>query len=102
MAAAIFRQLTADVWVNPTPGIIATASDTLICMGASTNISVRNPNTSVRGTWMYDLTVTPDPGIGGNSGNGTFTEPATITETLTNSAAEIRKVVYRFTPANRI
>ena len=44
-------------------------------MGASTTISVLNPNTSVRGTWMYDLTVTPDPGIGGNRGNGTFTEP---------------------------
>ena len=94
----VLDPLTASVWVNPTPEIIPAATDTIICFGASTTISVVNPNTSVRGTWMYDLTVTPDPGIGGNRGNGTFTEPATFTETLTNSDTEIRKVVYRFTP----
>ena len=67
-------------------------------MGDATTISVLNTNISVRGTWMYDLTVTPDQGIEGNRGNGTFTEAASFTETLTNSDTKIRKVVYRFTP----
>jgi len=90
--------IPSDVWVNPAPEILATATDTLICTGEATTITVSNPNTSVRGTWMYDLTVTPDQGIGGNRSNGTFSDPTSFTETLTNSHTKLRKIVYRFTP----
>jgi gliding motility-associated-like protein/uncharacterized repeat protein (TIGR01451 family) len=93
--------ITAEVWVNPTPGIIVSPNNSIICMGASTDFTVLNPNSMVRGDWMYDLTVTPDPGIGGYRGNETFTEPTNFTETLTNSDRQIHKVVYTFTPRIR-
>jgi gliding motility-associated-like protein len=57
-----------------------------------------NPNIMVRGQWIYDLKVTADAGISGNTVNGTYTSATNLTETLTNSDNIIHKVVYRFIP----
>jgi gliding motility-associated-like protein/uncharacterized repeat protein (TIGR01451 family) len=89
---------TAEVWVNPTPEIEVSTDKATVCDGESTIISISNPLGAIRGLWVYDLTVTPDEGIGGNTAGGTYTEMTDLTETLTNSSREIRKVEYIFTP----
>jgi len=57
--------------VNPTPQIRVSA-DTVLCNGETSTIAVRNPNTSVHGTWVYDLVVSAESEIDGerSSGNG--------------------------------
>jgi hypothetical protein len=90
--------ISAEIWVNPTPVIRVDPAEQTICYGESSAITVSTPNTSVRGQWQYDLTVKPDPGIRGNITGGTYTEPTNFTETLTNEGTEIQKVVYTFTP----
>jgi gliding motility-associated-like protein len=47
---------------------------------------------------LYDLAVTPDPEIGGNTADGTYTSATDLTETLINTGRERHKVVYRFIP----
>jgi gliding motility-associated-like protein len=90
--------ITAEVRVNPAPEIEVDMRDTVICDGESTIISVLNPNTSVSGQWMYDLTVESDAGITGNSINGSYTAATDLTETLFNNDTIRHKVIYRFTP----
>jgi gliding motility-associated-like protein/uncharacterized repeat protein (TIGR01451 family) len=90
--------ITAEVWVNPTPLIQVTPAEQTICYGESSTITIVNPHSSVSGDWLYDLTVKADPGISGNTTNGTYTEPTNLTETLFNDDTVIRSVVYTFTP----
>ena len=90
--------ISAEVWVNPTPQILVNPAENTICYGESSTITVSNPNTSVQGQWQYDLSVTADPGISGNTASGTYTSPTNLTETLINNGTEIHKVTYRFTP----
>jgi gliding motility-associated-like protein len=90
--------ISADIWVNPKPEILISSSDTMVCIGESTTITVQNPNLTVRGQWLYDLTVVPDAGITGNTISGTFTNAMNLTETLFNNDTKRHKVVYRFTP----
>ena len=88
----------AVAWVNPTPEIRVSSGDTVICNGESTSISVRNPNVSVRGQWIYDLKVIADASVSGYTSDGTYSSPANLNETLTNSDSKRQKVVYRFIP----
>jgi len=90
--------VTGEVWVNPRPMIRVHAADKIICDGGSTTIFVRNPNTSVRGDWMYDMTVIPEPGITGYTTGRTYSDPTNLNETLYNSGTEIGRITYRFTP----
>ncbi len=90
--------VSASLAINPDPKIIVSVSDSMVCRGESTVITVTNPNTSIRGQWIYDLKVTADEGITGNSAGGTFTSPTDLNETLTNNDTKIHKVVYLFTP----
>lgn len=90
--------ISATVMVNPTPEIRVISSDTVMCSGENTLISVRNPNVSVHGQWTYDLLVIPDQAITGNSSGGTFTGAVNIYDTLVNNDTRIAKVVYRFIP----
>jgi hypothetical protein len=90
--------ISAEIWVNPEPEIQISPAEIVICYGESANISVQNPNISVRGQWMYDLTVVPDPEITGNSISKSFTDPTNLEETLFNNDTKIHKVVYTFTP----
>ena len=90
--------ISAEIWVNPTPQVIVSSSESVICYGESTTISVSNPNTILQGQWLYNLTVTADAEISGNTSGGTYTSPTNLTETLTNSGTEKHQVVYMFTP----
>ena len=92
------NNITAEVLVNPTPQILVNPPENTICYGESSVITVSNPNTSVLGQWQYDLSVTADPGISGNTASGTYTSPTNLTETLINDGTEIQKVTYQFTP----
>ena len=70
--------ITAHIWVNPVPQIDVSSADSILCYGESATISVRNENPSVRGQWVYDLTVAADPGVTGNTTGGTYTHPQTL------------------------
>jgi gliding motility-associated-like protein len=90
--------VSAEIWVNPEPEVQVSPTEIAICYGETANISVENPNVSVRGQWMYDLTVVPDPEITGNTISGLYTNPTNLEETLFNNDIRIHKVVYNFTP----
>jgi len=94
----LLNDITAVVWVNPTPLIQVNPAEQTICDGESSTITVINPNASVRGQWVYDLTVIADPDISGYASSGTFTSPTNLTETLTNAGIEKEKVTYKFIP----
>ena len=89
---------TIRIWVNPTPEIRVSATDTVLCTGETTILNITNPNHTVRGDWKYDLTVTADPEIGGEMGNQTGIITALFNETLTNSDSIVHKVEYHFIP----
>ncbi len=58
----VLPDISAQVWVNPTPQIQVTPATQTICDGESSLVTVRNPNTSVRGQWLYDLSVSAEAG----------------------------------------
>jgi len=89
---------TIRIWVNPTPEIRVNIADTVICNGETANITVRNPNNPIRGTWMYDLDVTADPEISGELADQTGVTTASYAQTLTNNDTIVHRVVYHFTP----
>ena len=89
--------ITSTVSVNPKPEIRVSRGDT-ICYGESTRITMRNPNTVIRGRWTYDLIVAPDAGISGNTSSGTDLNATELTENLVNSGTGLSKVVYTFRP----
>jgi gliding motility-associated-like protein len=93
----VTAQATTTI-TNQRPEIQIASPDTVLCNGESAVISVNNPIGAVHGQWMYDLTVTPDPGITGNSISGTYTTPENIADNLINNETGIHKVTYRFTP----
>lgn len=86
------------VYVNPPPDIRISISDTLICDGESVYISVENPSRLIWGKWLYNLVVEPDPGVIGNTINGTYDGLVDQHETLSNNGTDIKRVVYGFTP----
>lgn len=90
--------ISSKVWVNPKPEIRLYPADTVICTGESTTIVVRNPNISVHGEWLYDLKVTPDQYISGNTISGSYPIATDLTETLINTDIIKHKVEYLFTP----
>ena len=94
----ILNDITAAVWVNPTPLIQVNPAEQTICDGESSTITVINPHTSVRGQWVYELIVSPDPDIRGYTFGGTYTSPTNLTETLVNDGTEKQKVTYTFIP----
>lgn len=89
---------SGEVFVNPSPEIQVTASDSLICDGERVTLSVQNPSGLIWGKWIYDLIVEPEVGISGNTLNGTYTSPTELNETLFNNDSAVHKVVYRFIP----
>ncbi len=84
--------------MNPIPEIRVLAADTVICDGETADIQVRNPNNPIRGTWLYDLVVTPDPEVTGAVASQPGITTALFNETLTNSDTVVHKVTYHFTP----
>jgi len=89
---------SGEVFVNPQPEIQISASDTLIHDGESVTIRVQNPSRLIWGNWIYDLIVEPEPGITGNTINGTYTSPTDLIENLYNNDTTVHKVDYRFIP----
>ncbi len=96
--ACNLEPITAHIWVNPVPQIDVSSADSILCYGESATISVRSENPSVRGQWVYDLTVAAESGVTGYNTGGTYTSPTDLTETLFNSTTQTRQVVYSFTP----
>jgi len=88
---------TITVWVNPVPEI-RVSTDTVICDGDAVTINIRNPNNPIRGDWKYDLDVTAETEIGGESSDLIDLDGTSITETLTNSDTVVHYVDYNFTP----
>ena len=89
---------TITIWVNPTPNINVSASDSVLCNGETTILTITNPNNPIRGTWTYNLEVTADSQISGESGDQTGVTIPSYTETLTNNDTIVHKVEYRFIP----
>ncbi len=86
---------TIVIWVNPTPEVRVTVSDTVLCEGDSVTLQLRNPNTPIRGIWDGYLEITVDPGITGvSSGTIPFTGNAVYNYTLNNSSDEARSVTF--------
>ena len=92
------KDTTIIIWVNPTPRIRVSAPDTVICNNTATTITIRNPNTPIRGTWNYNLTVTPDTHITGAQGSAVNSNILSFTNTLVNSDTIVHKVIYHFKP----
>ncbi|MGM0473888.1 MAG: gliding motility-associated C-terminal domain-containing protein [Bacteroidota bacterium] len=92
------QDTTIVIWVNPTPEIRVSADDNIICDGDDVTFSIRKPNNPIRGNWLYDLEVLPDPGILDARPSENGLGPVNFTETLTNTDTIARKVVYRFIP----
>lgn len=90
--------IALEVWVNPTLGIGYTATDGILCNEGATTITVLNPNNDIRGTWMYDLEVIPDPEILGSAGNQTAVTTSSFTETLSNTDTIVHEVRYHLIP----
>ncbi|MDF1573650.1 MAG: gliding motility-associated C-terminal domain-containing protein [Bacteroidales bacterium] len=89
---------TITIWINPTPNISVEASDSVLCNGETTVLTVTNPNTSVRGNWIYYLEVDADPLIGGAIGDQSGVTTPSYTQTLTNNDTVVRRVQYHFIP----
>ncbi|MBE0668836.1 MAG: hypothetical protein IH593_14340, partial [Bacteroidales bacterium] len=96
--ACALAPVTADVWVNPVPEIHSSSADSVVCDGEGTTISLRNPNISIRGQWVYDLAVVHEAGVTGTVAGGTYTSTADLEETLVNTNTHRAKAVYYFTP----
>ncbi|MCK4750884.1 MAG: hypothetical protein KAT15_27690, partial [Bacteroidales bacterium] len=96
------QDTTIIVWVNPSPDIEVTANpDTVICNGQFINFFIQNPNTSIEGTWQYDLKVTvPHPAISGARGDSTFYEydDLPFSDQLFNFDTAVHEVIYQFIP----
>ncbi len=90
--------VSATVSVNPDPMIRVRAADVIVCNGGTTEISVKNPNVTIRGLWSYDLTVTTDSGVTGTTASGTYSGETVIADKLTNLDGQIHQVIYQFTP----
>ncbi|MEN8227997.1 MAG: T9SS type B sorting domain-containing protein [Bacteroidota bacterium] len=87
------------IWVNPTPEIRVSVSDTMICDTEPVTLNIRNPNDTVNGEWNYDLIIEADPGIDGIVSD--TLERINLTEfnyTLTNSDTDTSVVRFRFHP----
>jgi gliding motility-associated-like protein len=91
-------QIPVSVWVNPEPSVRLNPGNTTICNGDSTNITVRNPNTSIRGQWISELRIIPDQQISGYSSDRILTSGTIINDRLLNNDSVLRKVEYRFNP----
>jgi gliding motility-associated-like protein len=91
-------EIRAEVWVNPEPVIEVSLPDTVICNGETAEVLLHNPNLSIRGEWVYDLVVNPDPGITGYMAGGRYTNDDDLHESLINNATVLQKVEYRLTP----
>jgi gliding motility-associated-like protein len=72
--------------------------DTIICNNDTVTLDIFNPNISVIGQWVYDVSVEADPAISGAYEGGTNLTDGSLTQTLTNTDTVNRKVVYRFSP----
>ena len=90
--------VSATVYVNPVPQIRVRAADNIVCNGGTTEISIKNPNLTIRGRWSYDLTVMTDSGITGTTANGTYSGETVIADKLTNTDGLTHKIIYRFIP----
>ncbi len=93
------------ITIHPTPGILPTIPDTLICDNRYANIVVRNPNTDlIGGEWWYFLNVDEPSGwIEGERGDSTIVPDNPLDDTsfedrLDNTDNGVHEVIYRFMP----
>ena len=92
---------TVVVWVNPVPSIVIDVADTVICNDSYINFEIENPNTSIKGTWLYKVEVIPHPSITGAEAwlDTTIYEPdLSFSNLLHNTDTSAHEVVYHFTP----
>jgi hypothetical protein len=91
---------TVVVWVNPTPDILVTATDTLICNEELAQFKVDNLNPYVRGEWRYRLDVEDASGmIDGERADGDYPmDSILIEDQLINNDTVAHRITYHFTP----
>jgi gliding motility-associated-like protein len=90
---------TITIWINPQPRILTEVSpDTLYCHNPEVRFDIDNPNTSVIGTWVYDVvSVASDPSVTGNRQETDITT-ITFTDELLNESLDLQWVDYTFIP----
>ena len=94
--------ITIDIWIEPTPRVIATILDDTICNDTRTHITLTTPSVLTNGNVTFDYTSIEDAGLTGNSGPlFNLTDSYIIEDLLNNSTTgpAIPQVVrYAITP----
>ncbi|RKZ57895.1 MAG: hypothetical protein DRQ44_15270, partial [Gammaproteobacteria bacterium] len=99
------RDTTFIIYVNPTPLINASTTDSVICNDGDVLIDVNHPNGVVAGEWKYNLSI--DYGehgfVTGNNPVGDYNASQNIiSDQLYNSDTVVHVVKYIFTPSINI
>lgn len=90
---------TAYVWVNPTPYLTASVTDTILCDSTILNITVNDNNGPVIQNKYYQLITTYNSGqLKGVQPSGEYISGLDIVDTIINSSNAVQKVTYNFTP----
>ena len=88
------------IWVNPTPRIVVTTPDDLVCDSSDVFFNIRTPNDPVKGEWFYNLIVDYGTFITGNNIGGAYTDSdLSLSDYLINHDTAAHMVSYRFVPA---
>jgi len=95
------NQISIDVWVEPTPVIIATPQIDTICNGTNVNISLTSPSSPTRPVQIRYKTIVPSgvtviPGTGAGLPNGTV-----IADLINNFTDSAKRVLFIITPYTR-
>ncbi len=91
------KDTTITVYVNPTPRLGVSISDTIFCDSSTVDISVTDLLLGVEGTKVYELTTSYSAGqVGGVQLSGIYTAGQNIRDTLVNLSTEVQMVTYHF------
>ncbi|MCG8700367.1 MAG: SprB repeat-containing protein, partial [Bacteroidales bacterium] len=88
---------TVDVWVEPTPRLSVSVSDTIYCDSNTVNITVTDITGSTRGIKKYNLTTTNAGGnVIGVQADGIYDITTPISNQLINISDTVQVVSYNF------
>ena len=89
--------INIDIWVEPTPRLSVTPSDTIICDSAIVTFDVSDQNGFTAGGKFYYLTTTYNPlNVSGVEADGEKPAGTDFTDQLVNLTNEVQTVQYRF------
>ncbi len=88
---------TIRLYINPTPRLTVSVSDTIFCDSSEVNITVNDGLLGVQGNKVYQLTTTNAGGnILGVQASGEYAAGTDITDTLVNLTNQVQAITYNF------